>query len=98
MYKKKVFAWLDRTIICSFLGVIFMMMPLTVFASADVPTVQITTPMPSQNTTNGIFTVSGKAGDNVAVATVYYSLNGAPWTNATTLNNWTNWSASLPLV
>jgi hypothetical protein len=98
MYKKKVFAWLDHTIICSFLGVFFMMMPLAVFASADVPTVQITTPTPSQNTTNGNFTVSGRTSDNVAVAAVYYSLNGAPWTNTTTLNNWTNWSAALPLV
>jgi hypothetical protein len=97
MYKQKVFAWLDRTIICLSLGVFFMMMPLAVFASADVPTVQITTPTPGQNTTNGFFTVSGKAGDNVAVATVYYSLNGAPWTNASTANNWTNWTASLTL-
>ena len=94
MYKKKDFVWLDRTIISSFLGVLFMMMPLTVFASADVPTVQITTPTPSQNTTNSTFTATGHAGDNAAVAAVYSSLNGGVWTNASTTNGWINWTGS----
>ena len=72
MYQKNDFAWLDRTIIGSFLGVLFMMMPLAVFASADVSTVQIMTPTASEQWTNGTFTASGRAGDNVAVAGVYY--------------------------
>ena len=44
------------------------------------------------------FTVTGKAGDNVAVGAVYYSLNGSGWTAATTGNNWTNWTANLTLT
>ena len=42
--------------------------------------------------------MTGKAGDNVAVGTVYYSLNGSGWTAATTANNWTNWTANLTLT
>src|SRR5271154_5447433 len=99
MYKTKDFAWSGRGMIGSFfLGVFFTMMPWAVFASAGVPTIQITSPTPNQNTTNGSCTVTGKAGDNVAVAAVYYALNGGLWTNATTANNWTNWTASLTLT
>ena len=62
------------------------------------PTVSIVTPTSNQQWTNGTFTVTGKAGDNVAVGTVYYSLNGSGWTAATTGNNWTNWTANLTLT
>ncbi|MGD0745805.1 MAG: Ig-like domain-containing protein, partial [Verrucomicrobiota bacterium] len=62
------------------------------------PTEQITAPKPNQQWTNGEFTVTGKAGDNVAVGTVYYSLNGSAWAEATTVNNWTNWTANLTLI
>jgi len=68
------------------------------FVDVTKPTLSITTPILNQQWSNGMFTATGRAGDNVAVATVFYSLNGSPWTNATTANNWTNWSASLPLV
>ena len=62
------------------------------------PAVQITTPTLYQQWTNGTFTATGKASDNVAVGTVYYSLNGSDWTAATTANNWTNWTANLTLT
>jgi hypothetical protein len=62
------------------------------------PKLSITAPTLNHHCRKAIFTVTGKARDNVAVATVYYSLNGAPWTNATTANSWTNWSATLSLV
>ena len=62
------------------------------------PTDQITAPTANQQWTNGGFTVTGKAGDNVAVGTVYYSLNGSGWTSATTANNWTNWTANVALT
>ena len=62
------------------------------------PTDQITAPTSNQQWTNGTFTVTGKASDNVAVATVYYSLNGSAWTAATTTNYWTNWTANLTLT
>ena len=58
-----------------------------------LPTDQITSPTANQQWTNGTFTATGKASDNVAVGTVYYSLNGSGWTAATTGNNWTNWTA-----
>jgi hypothetical protein len=43
--------------------------------------------------------VSGTASDNVAVTNVLYSLNNnAVWTNATTVNNWTNWTVQVSMV
>ena len=68
------------------------------FVDITKPTLSIVSPTLNQQWSNATFTASGKAADNVAVATVYYSLNGGLWTNATTANNWTNWSASLPLT
>ena len=68
------------------------------FADVTRPTVSIVTPTSNQQWTNGTFTVTGKAGDNVAVSTVHYSLNGSGWTAATTTNNWTNWTANLTLT
>ena len=68
------------------------------FLDVTRPTLSLLTPASNQQCTNGTFTVTGKAGDNVAVATVYYSLNGSGWTMATTGNNWTNWTANLTLT
>ncbi len=68
------------------------------FADVTRPTLNILTPASNQQWTNGTFTVTGKASDNVAVATVYYALNGSGWTTATTTNNWTNWTANLTLT
>jgi hypothetical protein len=62
------------------------------------PTLSIVSPASGQQWSNGAFTVTGKAADNVAVAKVCFSLNGSAWTNATTANNWTNWSGSLALT
>ena len=68
------------------------------FADVSKPTVSIVTPTSNQQWTNGTFSVTGKAGDNVAVSAVYYSLNGSAWTVAATANNWTNWTANLTLT
>jgi hypothetical protein len=68
------------------------------FVDASRPTVSIANPTSNQQWTNGTFTVTGKASDNVAVATVYYALNSSGWTTATTTNNWTNWTANLTLT
>ena len=66
------------------------------FVDIQKPTLSIVSPTLNQQWSNATFTtVSGKAGDNVAVGAVYYSLNGGIWTNATTANNWTNWTGSL---
>ena len=68
------------------------------FVDLTKPTLSITTPTPNQQWSNGTFTATGKAADNVAVASVFYSLNSSPWTNAATANNYTNWSATLALT
>src|SRR5208337_2598970 len=68
------------------------------FADVTKPTLSIVTPTMNQRWTNGTFTVTGKAGDNVAVSTVVYSLNGSGWTAAATTNVWTNWTANVNLV
>src|SRR5208282_3586593 len=68
------------------------------FVDITKPTVSIVNPTANQQWTNGTFTMTGKAGDNVAVGAVYYSLNGSSWMAVTTTNNWTNWTASLTLT
>src|SRR5208282_3569052 len=68
------------------------------FLDVTRPSLNLQTPTANQQCTNGTFTATGQAGDNVAVGTVYYSLNGAAWTAATTTNNWTNWTANLTLT
>ncbi|HXB60818.1 MAG TPA: hypothetical protein VNU95_14695, partial [Candidatus Acidoferrales bacterium] len=57
------------------------------------------------NTTSGMvvwsnanYTVTGLATDDQAMASVNYSLNGAPYTNVLSYNGWTNWSAALNLA
>jgi len=62
------------------------------------PTNSITVPAAGQRWTNVLFTVSGKAADNVSVADVFCSLNGSDWTEATTTSQWTNWTAKVSLV
>jgi Divergent InlB B-repeat domain/Bacterial Ig domain len=68
------------------------------FVDVQKPTVSIVTPASNQQWTNGGFAITGKAGDNVAVGAVYYSLNGSGWTAATTGNGWTNWTANVTLT
>ena len=61
------------------------------------PTVSITSPAAGQLWSNVNFTVTGTASDNVAVSSVWYSLNNEAWTNATSGNNWSNWTATVNL-
>ena len=53
---------------------------------------------PGLRVTNSIFTITGRASDNGAVAGVNYSLNGSAWALASTSNNWANWYVSLNLT
>jgi uncharacterized repeat protein (TIGR02543 family) len=68
------------------------------FADIAPPTNAITAPVAGQRWSNSVFTVTGKAGDNVAVANVFYSLNGSGWSNAAPINNWSNWTAQVTLT
>jgi hypothetical protein len=68
------------------------------FLDIQKPTNCINSPTLGQRWSNNVFTVSGKASDNVAVANVFYSVNNAAWTNATTANNWNNWTATADLI
>jgi hypothetical protein len=68
------------------------------FVDVQNPTNSITSPTPGQSWSNGVFAVTGTASDNVAVSNVFYSLNNAAWTSATTANNWSNWTATVNLI
>ena len=68
------------------------------FVNIQKPNNSITTPTSGQHWSNNVFTVTGKASDNVAVANVFCSVNNTTWTNATTVNNWKNWAATANLI
>jgi len=67
-------------------------------ADYQAPTIQITAPTSGQRWSNAVFTVTGKAGDNVKVSNVFYSVNNSAWAIATTGDNWTNWTAESALT
>ena len=66
------------------------------------PTVAITNITAGMRVNNASFTVMGTATDNVAVATVYWSLSNAVantgFAPATTANNWASWSTNVTLA
>ena len=68
------------------------------FIDTNKPTFSITNLVSGQRLSNTVFTVKGKASDNWQVTNVWYQLNGQAWSNAVTVNAWTNWSAALNLV
>jgi hypothetical protein len=68
------------------------------FRDITKPRLAITAPLVKQRWSNSVFTVTGLAGDNVAVSNVWYQLNGGGWNPANTTNNWTNWTTDVSLV
>jgi len=65
----------------------------------ETNTVTITSPTAGQQVNSALFTVTGTASDNLAAVTnVLVQLNGGNWTNATTVNGWTNWTANVTLT
>ena len=59
------------------------------FVDVTPPTVKINTPVNGQQiVTNGLFSVSGTATDNVGVAAVWVSLNNSDWTLAVGTTTW----------
>jgi uncharacterized repeat protein (TIGR02543 family) len=71
------------------------------FVDIEKPTLSITAPVARQRWSNSVFNVTGKAKDNVGVASVWYQLNTEAWielaNNVNTTNGWTNWNASVTL-
>ena len=72
--------------------------PTAFYTVVRGPTIRIVSPVSSQRVSNAVFTVTGMATGSVAVASVYYSLNGSAWINASTTNNWANWTAAVNLI
>jgi len=58
------------------------------FFDFQKPTVTVTSPISGQWLKNAVVTITGKAKDNVAVAAVYYRLNGGLWHIAEGTTNW----------
>jgi hypothetical protein len=67
------------------------------FVDITKPTIAITTPTANEKWSNAVFTVTGKAADNVAVSNVLVSLNGV-WTNASLFNGGSNWTQQVSLI
>jgi len=68
------------------------------FVDVEKPTLSITTPLSRQRWSNSVFNVTGKAKDNVGVASVWYQLNTGAWANnVNTTNGFTNWNVSVTL-
>ena len=68
------------------------------FVDVEKPTNSIISPTPGQRWSNSLFQITGKAVDNVAVAAVYYQLNGSNWLSPNTPNAWTNWTTNVTLT
>jgi hypothetical protein len=68
------------------------------FVDVTRPTNILTAPTPNEHWSNEVFTITGKAGDNVAVSNVLYSVNNGGWNNAVPANHWSNWTAQVSLT
>jgi uncharacterized repeat protein (TIGR02543 family) len=68
------------------------------FVDIAPPTLSIESPRSRQHLDSSVFTLIGNAKDNVAVAEVYYSLNGLGWTSASTTDGWAKWMANVTLT
>jgi Divergent InlB B-repeat domain/Glucodextranase, domain B/NHL repeat len=68
---------------------------LTLYADDTAPSISITNPIAGQISSNGLFTVSGTASDNLGLSKVWVQLNGGAWTLASGTNKW---SSELSLI
>ncbi len=68
------------------------------FVDVVKPTLAITAPTANQRWSNAVFTVKGTAKDNAGVSNVWFQVKEGAWTNASTGNNWTNWTAEVSLT
>jgi hypothetical protein len=65
------------------------------YRDTNRPTLTILSPTANLRVSNAVFTVTGKAADNVTVSNVLYQLNNDGWSNAVPTNHWTNWTATV---
>jgi hypothetical protein len=69
------------------------------FVDVEKPTLSITAPGAGQRWSYSVFNVTGKAKDNVGVASVWYELDTDGWieltNNVNTTNGWTNWNVNV---
>jgi len=64
------------------------------FVDVTKPLLTISTPKSGLHQSNNpALTVTGTAKDNSRMDAVFFGLNGADWSLASTTNNWTNWTA-----
>jgi hypothetical protein len=63
-----------------------VLMPL--LGNAAVPAIKVISPKANANRTNGVISATGTAKSALPIAGVWYSFNGAAWTSATGLTNW----------
>ena len=68
------------------------------FVFVTNPTLTVTAPSFGQRWSNAVFTVTGTARDNLQVSNVVCQVNGGAWSNAATVNLWTNWTAAVNLI
>jgi uncharacterized repeat protein (TIGR03803 family) len=64
------------------------------FKDVTPPVATITFPTANQKWSNSVITVTGTASDNVGVTSVEVQINDGGWTEAETLNAFTNWNAT----
>jgi|GEM_PF-1730918 len=67
------------------------------FVDVQKPAVSVTAPLSGARLSNGVFTLTGKAKDNVGVSSVWYELNAGGWTVPLTTNQFANWDAPVSL-
>ena len=68
------------------------------FVDTNKPAISITNLASGQRVSNAVFTVKGRASDNWQVSNVVCQINGGAWSNAATVNLWTNWTAAVNLI
>jgi len=75
----------------------FVTQAVGTYLDTNPPTLTIVSPTAGQRVSNGVFTVTGTAHDNVAVASVHMALNGKGRNTAGSTNSFTNWTNNLTL-
>jgi Divergent InlB B-repeat domain len=71
---------------------------VALFKDIEKPTIKTTAPASGEKIPSAAFILEGSAADNVAVAGVYYDLNGAGWELASNENNFAFWYAYVTLA